>query len=266
MPEGSSSVAAAEGDAPTRPHPGFFLVLDGPDGGGKTTQVARLADWLRGRGLDVVTCRDPGGTALGDRLRGILLDRHTLAISLPAEMLLFMASRAQLVNDVIGPALRAGCVVISDRFTLANIVYQGYAGDLGVSQVDLIGQVAARQLRPDLTLILDVPPELARSRVGRARDRMEDRSGDYHERVREGFLAAARESARFQAERADRDQGRGVVVNFGAPEERGDDWSGVLCSYSRSAIRVIDASAGPDEVFEQIRSEVERVLALDTRA
>jgi dTMP kinase len=210
-----------------RPHPGFFLVLDGPDGGGKTTQAARLADWLRERGFDVVTCRDPGGTALGDRLRSILLERDSIALSMRSEMLLFMASRAQLVEDVIRPALRAGRVVICDRFTLANIVYQGHAGGLGVQQVDLIGQVATGQLCPDLTLILDVPPDVARARVGRARDRMEDRPVEYHQRVREGFLDAARE---------------------GTP------------------IRVIDAIADPDRVFEQITSEVQRVLALDPRA
>jgi dTMP kinase len=213
--------------ASPRPHPGFFLVLDGPDGGGKTTQAARLADWLRERGFDVVTCRDPGGTALGDRLRSILLERGTIAVSMRSEMLLFMASRAQLVEDVIRPALQAGRVVICDRFTLANIVYQGHAGGLGVQQVDQIGQLATGQLFPDLTLILDVPPDVARARIGRARDRMEDRPAEYHQSVREGFLDAARE---------------------GAP------------------IRVIDANADPDRVFEQITSEVQRVLALDPRA
>ena len=90
------------------PHPGFFLVLDGPDGGGKTTQAARLADWLRERGFDVVACRDPGGTALGNRLRSILLDRHAVPISIRAEMLLYMASRAQMVEEVIRPALEPG--------------------------------------------------------------------------------------------------------------------------------------------------------------
>src|SRR5438477_8241301 len=117
------------------PHPGFFLVLDGPDGSGKTTQAARLADWLRGRGLDVVTCRDPGGTALGNRLRGLLLDRDSVAISLRAEMLLYMASRAQMVEEVIRPALEAGRVVVSDRFLLATIIYQGYAGGLDPGEI-----------------------------------------------------------------------------------------------------------------------------------
>src|SRR5829696_1924735 len=104
---------------------GRFLVLDGPDGGGKTTQAASLAAWLRARGVDVVTCRDPGGTALGDQLRRILQDRATVGLALRAEMLLFMASRAQLVEEVIRPALEAGRTVVSDRYLLANLVYQG---------------------------------------------------------------------------------------------------------------------------------------------
>src|SRR4051812_28312104 len=107
---------------------GLFLALDGPDGGGKSTQAAALAAWLRARGFDVVTCRDPGGTSLGDRLRQILLDRSTVNLSLRAEMLLYMASRAQLVEEIIRPALTSGRIVVSDRYLLANIVYQGYAG------------------------------------------------------------------------------------------------------------------------------------------
>src|SRR3954453_20061238 len=106
-----------------RPHPppGFFVVLDGPDGGGKTTQAARLADWLRGQGLDAVSCRDPGGTALGNRLRSIVMDRETVPLSIRAEMLLFMASRAQMVDEIIRPALDSGHVVVCDRFLLATI-------------------------------------------------------------------------------------------------------------------------------------------------
>src|SRR5262249_45385061 len=128
-------------DSRPHPHPGFFLVLEGPDGGGKTTQVGLLADWLRGEGLDVVTCRDPGGTALGNRLRSILLDRDLMAISLRAEMLLYMASRAQLVEEVIAPALAAGLTVVSDRYLLSNIVYQGSAGGLLEEEVAMVGLV-----------------------------------------------------------------------------------------------------------------------------
>src|SRR5215831_17025192 len=111
---------------PTR---GFFLSLDGIDGTGKSTQCRLLADWLRGRGCDVVQCADPGGTAIGDALRDILL-HHRGELAPACEAFLFMASRAQLVAEVIRPALDAGRVVVCDRFLLANVVYQGYGGGL----------------------------------------------------------------------------------------------------------------------------------------
>ena len=219
------------------PHPGFFLVLDGPDGGGKTTQAARLADWLRARGLDVVTCRDPGGTALGNRLRSILTDRDSIAIALGAEMLLFMASRAQMIEEVIRPALEAGRVVVCDRFTLATIVYQGHAGGLDPAAIARVGEVATGGMFPDLTIILDVAPELARARLGAARDRIEDRPATYHDRVRHGYLEAA----------------RGIPGRGNPP------------SFYPAPVVLIDASADSDTVFEQIQSEVGRVLALDPR-
>jgi dTMP kinase len=225
---------------PTTPEPspersagGLFLSLDGPDGGGKTTQAAQLAAWLRARGRAVVTCRDPGGTSLGERLRAILLDRGTVNLALRAEMLLYMAGRAQLVAEVIRPALEDGRVVVSDRFLLANIVYQGYAGGLSVDEVAAVGMAATGGLLPDLTLVLDVPPGEARARVGPARDRIEDRSEAYHARVRQGFLEAARAA------------GRGPGA----------------CPYYPAPIALIDASADPEAVFSRIRSEVERVVA-----
>ena len=222
--------------AETRPHRGFFLVLDGPDGGGKTTQASRLSDWLRERGFEVVRCRDPGGTPLGDRLRAILLDRETVNLSIRAEMLLYMASRAQLVEEVIRPALEAGRVVVSDRFLLATIVYQGFAGGprSGRGRRRSAGRPPAGLL-PDLTLVLDVPPEAARRRVGRARDRIEDRPADYRERVREGFLRrprGRREAAVLTTRR--RRRGR----RDGRPRHglRADPQRGGACPGTRSAV------------------------------
>jgi dTMP kinase len=219
---------------PSRQSPprGLFLTLDGPDGGGKTTQAARLVGWLRARGEDVVACRDPGGTALGERLREILLDRATLSLGVRAEMLMFMASRAQLVEEVIRPALSAGRMVVSDRFLLANIAYQGGAGGLSAEEVGRVGRVATGGLLPDLTLLLDIGPKAARERAGAARDRIEDRPDSYHAGVREGFLDAAR---------------------------------AVCCADYPAPIVVIDAAADPDTVFERICSEVERALALGPR-
>jgi dTMP kinase len=224
-------------------HPGFFFVLDGPDGGGKTTQSHRLAAWLRSRGLDVVTCRDPGGTALGERTRAILLARGAVSISLRAEMLLYMASRAQLVEEVIAPALAAGRIVVSDRYLLANIVYQGSAGGLMEEEISLVGMVATSGLLPDLTLVLDIAPDAAAARVGLPRDRIEDRPLFYHERVRAGYLAAARGEARSGPDRG----------------------GGTDCSFYPAPIVLIDSSSDPETVFEQIKYEVERVLALGAR-
>jgi len=212
---------------------GKFLVLDGPDGGGKTTQAVTLAAWLRGRGMDVVTSRDPGGTEFGNKLRAILQDRATVNLSLRAEMRLFMASRAQLVEDVIAPALAAGRTVVSDRYLLANIVYQGHAGGLTVDEVAQVGLAATSHLLPDLTLILDIPPDAARRRVGGPRDRIEDRPAEYHAKGREGFLKAA---------------GTDPRPFYPAP------------------IVVIDASAEPQVVAGRIQSEVEHFLAFGPRS
>ncbi len=220
------------------PHPGLFLALEGPDGGGKSTQAARLAAWLREDGFDVVACRDPGSTPAGDRLRKVVLDRGSVGLAMRTEMLIYMASRAQLVHEVIEHALAAGRVVLSDRFLLSNIVYQGYAGGLGVDEVWRVGQVATAGLLPDVTLVLDVPPETAVARVGPARDRIEERPAGYRQKVREGFLAAVHDSA--------------------GPAG--------LCPYYPSPLVLIDAASDPDTVFQQIRSEVQRVLALGPRA
>lgn len=205
---------------------GTFIALEGPDGGGKTTQASRLVERLRSLGREVVPCRDPGGTALGDRLRSILLDRSNIPISMRSEMLLYMASRAQLVEEIIRPALDAGKVVVTDRYLLSNVVYQGYAGGLDVADLWQIGKVATGGLMPDLTLILDVPREVARERgVGAGRDRIEDRPDSYRQAVRDGFLAAAPQL------------------------------------HNRCVI--IDAGHEPDVVAARIMEEVERALALD---
>jgi dTMP kinase len=206
---------------------GRLVVLEGPDGAGKTTQAARLARWLSLEGREVVTFREPGGTPLGERLRSIVLERADVAIGMRAEMLLFMASRAQLVEEVIRPSLARGAIIVGDRFLLSNVVYQGYAGGLDVDDLWRVGLTATGGLLPDLTLIVDVPPEVARARAGPARDRIEDRGEGYAARVRDGFLTAAR--------------------TYPAP------------------IVVVDGSSDPDAVAARLQSEVTRALALAPR-
>lgn len=168
----------------------MFFAFDGIDGGGKSTQVELLAEHLRAKGRDVVTCRDPGSTSLGEALRGILLNRRT-TISRRAEMLLYMAARAQLVAEIISPALLAGKTVVSDRFLLSNVVYQGHAGGLPPDEIWEIGRRATQGLEPDLTFVLDIPLEEARKRTNRPLDHMESQGDAYRRKLREGFLQEA---------------------------------------------------------------------------
>ena len=159
-----------------------FISVDGMDGAGKSSQIGPLVEWLRGTGRRVVTCRDPGSTAAGDAIRGILLDRHDVRLDANAEMLLYMAARAQLVAEVIRPALGRGDWVVSDRYLLANVVYQGHAGGL----------------EPDLVLLLDVDLETATRRLSRPLDKLENRGDDYRRRLREGYRdEAARQPGRI---------------------------------------------------------------------
>lgn len=168
----------------------MFITLDGLDGTGKSTQCRMLADWLGSRGREVVTCRDPGGTPLGDALRSILLDQRG-DMTPTAEAMLFMASRAELVARVIRPALDRGAWVVSDRFVLATVVYQGYGGCLNPDDLWAVGRVATGGIGPDLTLVLDMSLDAAIARRGREPDRIEERDRTFHESVRRGFLAEA---------------------------------------------------------------------------
>jgi len=169
----------------------MFFSFDGIDGVGKTTQMAQFCDWLRGLGHDIVTCRDPGSTPLGESIRGLLLDRHDLAIHRRAEMLLYMAARAQLVEEVIRPALDARKTVVSDRFLLANVVYQGHAGGLDVETVRAVGQIAIHSVVPAKVFLLDMDIDAASQRIQRPPDRMEMQGREFRRRVRDGFLLEA---------------------------------------------------------------------------
>jgi dTMP kinase len=168
-----------------------FLTLEGMDGSGKSSQLERLAEWLRRLGLEVVVCRDPGSTAAGDAVRGILLHRQEIRLDPTTEMLLYMAARAQLVTEVIRPALARGAWVVSDRFLLSNVVYQGHAGGLGADTVWRVGQTATGGLQPDLVLWLDIDLATATARMQRDLDRLESRGDAFRERLRAGYAAEA---------------------------------------------------------------------------
>lgn len=170
----------------------MFFVFDGLDGVGKSTQQTLLSAWLEMQGARVVPCRDPGCTPLGERLRSILLDSSDLDICPRSEMLLYMTARAQLVAETIRPALESGAAVVSDRYLLANIAYQGYGGGVDIEAIRSVGLVATDGVLPDATFLLDLPTEVALGRLQRTLDRVESRGAEYFDRVRAGFLAEAK--------------------------------------------------------------------------
>jgi dTMP kinase len=184
-----------------------FFSIDGGDGTGKTTQIALFSQWLRERGHAVLCCRDPGSTRLGESVREILLDRHDLGIDRRSEMLLYMAARAQLTEELIRPALAEGKTVVTDRYLLSNVAYQGYGGRLDIESLWAVGGVATGGLLPDLTFVLDMPAAAAAGRIRRPLDRMEQQGAEFHARVREGFLT---EAARHPEEIVVIDASRGI--------------------------------------------------------
>ncbi len=223
---------------------GKFIVFDGPDGSGKGTQIQLVRSWIESSGTPCVYAKDPGGTAIGDRIRHILLGYDLSEMAPRCETLLFMASRAQLVAEVVRPALEAGRTVLGDRFISATLAYQGALGVAADLILDL-GRLAVGEVWPHLTIVLDVPPELGFRRTGRSleagasrrrtrdgdqldmfgdthADAMELRPIEFHERVR----------ARFQS----------------------------LADHYPRPVVTIDATRPPEAVFESIRGALERAF------
>ncbi|GAA2063138.1 hypothetical protein GCM10009801_06790 [Streptomyces albiaxialis] len=177
---------------------GFFIALEGGDGAGKSTQVETLAEWIRGKGHEVVVTKEPGSTPIGKRLRSILLDVSSAGLSHRAEALLYAADRAEHVDTVVRPALERGAVVISDRYIDSSVAYQGAGRDLSPTEIARISRWATDGLVPHLTVLLDVSPETARERFTEAPDRLESEPAEFHQRVRAGFLTlAAADPARY---------------------------------------------------------------------
>jgi dTMP kinase len=179
---------------PRRPYPGFFIALEGGDGVGKSTQSHLLGEWLRSLGHEVVLTREPGGTPAGQQLRQIVLHGDHLAPR--AEALIYAADRAHHVDAVIGPALRRGAVVVTDRFVDSSVAYQGAGRDLDSEEIARLSSWATRGLVPDLTVVLDLSAEEAMVRRGQSPDRLESEPSDFHDRVRERYLDLAREAPR----------------------------------------------------------------------
>jgi dTMP kinase len=219
---GSAPTATATLGGVTRPASpptrGWFITIEGPEGAGKTTQAVRLEAWLRDAAIPVMRTREPGGTKLGEQLRDLLLDHSTSTPIDPlADALLFNAARRQLVAEVIRPALDTGTSVICARFADSTVAYQGYGAGLDLGTLRDLEAIATDGLRPDLTILLDLPVEIGLARKTEAVDQTRFETGfdvDFHRRVRDGFRSLA-----------DAEPERFAVVDATAPESA--VWSAV---------------------------------------
>ena len=191
---------------------GLFLSFEGGEASGKSVQAQRLAEWIRAQGREVVSVREPGSTPVGERVRDVVLHAQEIPLAPNAQALLYSTARAQLVRDVIRPALDAGKVVIVDRFFDSTLAYQGYGHGADLAQLRAVTDFAVGSTRPDKTFLLDLPVEVAERRAasrkpGRQWDRFESEARAFHDRVRAGYLRLATdEPQRFAVIRGDRDE------------------------------------------------------------
>ncbi len=169
---------------------GRLIALEGPDGSGKTTQIELLEEYLKELGYEVVRTREPGGTEISEKIREIILDNDNSNMSYMCEALLYAASRAQLVSEVIKPALSQGKMVICDRFVYSSMVYQGIGSGLGMERIKSINEAALDGLEADLTFMITIPYEegLKRKKMQRTLDRLENSGNEFHKKVFEGYL------------------------------------------------------------------------------
>ena len=172
---------------------GKFITFEGGEGVGKTTQLAMIRSFLDSQGVNAVFLREPGGNAISEKIRSIILDVDNVGMTGMCEAMLYSASRAQLVEAVIRPALEEGKLVVCDRFIDSTYAYQGVARGLGADKVDVLNRLACGDIMPDLTVFLDLPPKLAFARKGGAdsADRLEQEGDNFHEKVYEGYLQAS---------------------------------------------------------------------------
>ena len=169
---------------------GIFITIEGPEGSGKSTHSKLLCDFLRRRGYRVLHTREPGGTRISEAVRKILLNKNNKGMSDICELFLFLAARAQIVDEIVRPALKKGYVVVCDRFHDATVAYQGYGAGLDLKLIEEMGKLATKGIKPDLTVLLDVETKKGLRRAA-AKDRIETKSLEFHKRVRGGYLALA---------------------------------------------------------------------------
>jgi len=170
---------------------GKFITFEGSEGSGKSTQIELAQQYLESKGKDVLFLREPGGVEISERIRDILLDTNTTEMSDECETLLYMAARAQLVKEVIIPALNDGKIILCDRFLDSTVAYQGYGNGVDIQVIKNIGKIVTQGCEPDLTFLFDLDVKEGIARINRPKDRIEQRSIDYHNRVRKGYLEIA---------------------------------------------------------------------------
>ena len=206
---------------------GLFITFEGTDGAGKTTQIQRLSADLRQAGHDICLTREPGGTPISEQIRDMLLNPDHSEMAATTELLLYAASRAQHVSEVIKPALKAGKIVISSRFADAMVVYQGYGRGLDLDTINHLNRIATDGVTPNVTFVLDLPVEIGLQRVQKSRgglDRLEREKIEFHQRLRDGYRALAqRENQR---------------------------------------LKIIDAQASPEQVYAQIKEAIQPLLQM----
>jgi dTMP kinase len=174
---------------------GKFITFEGAEGSGKSTQIEKVFRYIKEeRKKDVMILREPGGVAISEKIRDILLDVHNAEMCSEAETLLYMAARAQLTEQVLLPALKAGKIVLCDRFLDSTIVYQGYGNGVDLQLIEQIGKFATQNVQPQLTFLFDIDAKIGLARIQREKDRIENRAIDYHNRVRQGYLTIAQEN------------------------------------------------------------------------
>jgi dTMP kinase len=188
---------------------GKFITFEGSEGSGKSTQSKLLYQYLKRKGFKVICLREPGGTKIGEKIRNILLDHKNHALTPNCEMLLYMAARAQVVSEVIKPALKKGKIVICDRFLDSTITYQGYGLGIDIQLIKLIGKFVTQGIKPDLTILLDLPLKKGLKHRKESQDRIEKRSLAYHSRVRNGYMKLAHlEPQRIKIVKVNRDKNK----------------------------------------------------------
>ncbi len=187
---------------------GKFITFEGSEGSGKSTQAVMVLDYLKSKNLPVVLLREPGGVKLSEKIRDILLDVNNTSMGDECETLLYMAARAQLVKEIIKPALQGGQIVLCDRFLDSTIAYQGWGSQVDLAAIETIGRFATGGVTPNLTLLFDIDTSKGLARTNAQKDRIENRSLEYHHRVRQGYLALAK-----------KEPGRIKVISVDAPKE-----------------------------------------------